>query len=84
MKAHRILGGAAIAVTIAIGAMGVVEADWDDDWHGPPVDRGVMGPGMMGPGMGVYPDDGRHQPGMGIYSDSDWHQPGMGMNRHHP
>jgi hypothetical protein len=48
MKAHTILAGAAIAVSLALGATGGVVANWDDDWHG----AGMMDPGMMGEHMG--------------------------------
>lgn len=80
MKAYRILAGMGITVTLAVGMTGAAGAHWDDDWHGP-----GMGPGMMGPGTGMYPnDDGWHQPGMGMDPDDGWHNPGMGMYPHHP
>ena len=77
MNGSRIVIGAAAALILALGAAGAAGAHWDGDHHGP-----GMGPGMMGPGVGMHPNDDWHQPVMGIYPDDDWHQPGMGMHPH--
>jgi hypothetical protein len=77
MKAHTILTGTAIALALVASATGTVGAHWDDIWHGP-----GMGPGMMSPGIGVFPNDDWHQPEIGIYPDDWWEVPGIRVSLH--
>ena len=78
MKAHEMLAGAAIAITLAISTTGAVGAHWDDYGHGP-----GMGPGMRNPGTGLGPNDDWHQPARGIYPDDWWDYPGVVLMPRH-